>query len=796
MVISEHMFPFELSPWQKKALNALEDGDQILVTAPTGSGKTLPAEFAIRYFTEQGNRVIYTSPIKALSNQKYHEFQELYSDISFGILTGDIKDNPDAQVLIMTTEILCNYLHNYNTPAPLDFQMDLESDLACVIFDEVHYINDPDRGSVWEESMMLMPKHVQMVLLSATLAQPEGFVNWLNALNPEKNVVHCSTDVRAVPLTHYLWYALPEQTIMKKIKEPGQQNMLTETCNALHKIADKDGVYEDAYHRIRRVKQVMTKIQYRSRRNYVLNQLVRMLRTEEKLPAICFVYSRKNVENFANEISHHLLDPEQLPNVAKECRHILSKFPNRDEFVALPEYQALVELIEKGIGIHHSGMLPVLRELVEIMFSRGYIRMLFATETFAVGLNMPTKCVIFTDVKKFSGKAQGMRILEPHEYTQQAGRAGRRGYDKVGHVIHATNLFEMPPLADYRNMLRGSAQKLQSKFKMSYDLFLNLIQHGQSPEQIAGFITKSNMQNELETHVKNIERSIEKNKTDIIALENEMTNGQIPAETMKWILQTESNIYNGFYKNKQRKNKERELETKKAEFKPHVLERERAWYQELYQLQEDKAYWEKELASIKNYVNYNIDSFMEHLNHHGFLDSSIALTEKGIIASMIKEAPGVVMADLLYDTHYFADYSPVDIMALFSCFTNIRVQEDMRISNPSKQDYPLAAKIPGLMEHHLIEEEEYHFDAMDEIQKWAVLTTEEECGRFLAEIYQNKGIFMGEFNKAILKIITMKNELEKICQRLEGPTLDLLKKLESFAPMLIKFACSSQSLYL
>jgi antiviral helicase SKI2 len=796
MVLSENMFPFELSDWQKKALSGLEDGDQILVTAPTGSGKTLPAEFAIRYFAEQGNRIIYTSPIKALSNQKYFEFQEKFSDISFGILTGDIKDNPDAQVLIMTTEILCNYLHNYKTPAPLDFQMDLESDLACVIFDEVHYINDPNRGSVWEESMMLMPKHVQMVLLSATLAHPQGFVDWLNALNPEKNVVHCSTDVRAVPLTHYLWYAMPEQTIMKKIKEPGQQNMLTESCNALHKIADKDGVYEDAYHRIRRVKQVMTKIQYRSRRNYVLNQLVRMLRTEEKLPAICFVYSRKNVEYFAREISHHLLDPEQLSNVAAECRHILTKFPNKDEFMALPEYQSLVVLIEKGIGIHHSGMLPVLRELVEMMFTRGYIRLLFATETFAVGLNMPTKCVIFTDVKKFSGKAQGMRILEPHEYTQQAGRAGRRGFDKVGHVIHATNLFEMPALVDYRHMLHGSAQKLQSKFKMSYDLFLNLIQQGQSPEQIGEFITKSNMQNELETHVQNIWRSIEKNKTEISALQNNIAGGQITADTMKLILETESNIQNGFYKNKQRKNKERELESMKAEFKPHVLENERVWHKELYQLQEDKTYWEGELSSSKNYVTYNIHSFMDHLSNHGFLESNTTLSEKGIIASMIKEAPGVVMADMLYATNYFADYSPLDIMALFSCFTNIRVQEDMRISNPSKKHYPLAAKIPGLMELHLIEEEEYHFDAMDEIQKWAGLTTEEECRRFLAEIYENKGIFMGEFNKAVLKIITMKNELEKICQRLEGPTLDLLKKLESFAPMLIKFACSSQSLYL
>ena len=171
-------YPFELSTFQKYAIESVVTGNHVLVTAHTGSGKTLPAEFAIEHFVSQGKKVIYTAPIKALSNQKFYEFTHKYPHISFGILTGDIKTNPEADVLIMTTEILMNTLYNKQngvTSSLLEFDMDFDNELACVVFDEIHYINDPDRGRVWEESIMLLPEHVQMVMLSATIAHTRTF---------------------------------------------------------------------------------------------------------------------------------------------------------------------------------------------------------------------------------------------------------------------------------------------------------------------------------------------------------------------------------------------------------------------------------------------------------------------------------------------------------------------------------------------------------------------------------------------------------------------------------------------
>ena len=191
-------YSFSLSPFQKYAIEAIYTGNNVLVTAHTGSGKTLPAEFAIEYFTFNKKKVIYTAPIKALSNQKFYEFSRKYKNISFGILTGDIKTNPEADVLIMTTEILLNSLYNDKSEFDMNY-----NDLGCVIFDEVHYINDPERGRVWEEAIMMLPSNVQMVMLSATIDTPENFAKWIETNKPEKIVYLASTNERVVPLTHY-----------------------------------------------------------------------------------------------------------------------------------------------------------------------------------------------------------------------------------------------------------------------------------------------------------------------------------------------------------------------------------------------------------------------------------------------------------------------------------------------------------------------------------------------------------------------------------------------------------------
>ena len=215
-------FPFPLSAFQKYAIEGIIKKNHVLVTAHTGSGKTLPAEFAIKYFTGQNKKVIYTSPIKALSNQKFYEFSQKFPDISIGLFTGDIKINPEADVLIMTTEILqntlFNHIHGVKHDKTMMFQMDFETELAAVVFDEVHYINDEDRGQVWEKTILMLPDHVQMVMLSATLDKPDLFAKWIEDSHKNKQVVLCPTTHRVVPLTHYGFATMGEHDF-NKIKD-------------------------------------------------------------------------------------------------------------------------------------------------------------------------------------------------------------------------------------------------------------------------------------------------------------------------------------------------------------------------------------------------------------------------------------------------------------------------------------------------------------------------------------------------------------------------------------------------
>ena len=497
-------YPFPLSSFQKYSIEAIVEGHHVLVCVPTGSGKTLSGEFAIEYFIGKGKKVIYTSPIKALSNQKFYDFTNKFPHISFGILTGDIKFNPEADVLIMTAEILLNTLYkkkstNTNTNTNnssnstnfidmTSFEMDFENELACVVMDEVHYINDIDRGKVWEETIMMLPKHIQMVMLSATLDSPSKFANWCETrVNNEKNtdklneinkiVYLAPAHERIVPLTHYSFITC-NTGVFKVIKDKAVQQEIQSCTNKIVELQNSKGKFNEAnFQQMKKMLKLFESKNQFVKRAHVLNQVSKHMVENNMLPAICFVFSRKSLEVCAKELTTNLLEfDSKVPYIIKrECEQIIRKLPNFEEYLHLPEYLQMISLLEKGIAIHHAGIMPILREMVELLFSKGYIKLLFATETFAVGINMPTKTVLFTDVNKFDGFQS--RMLYSHEYTQMAGRAGRRGIDTVGHVIHLNNLFKNIEDSNYKIMMKGEPQKLSSKFKISYHLLLNLLEY-------------------------------------------------------------------------------------------------------------------------------------------------------------------------------------------------------------------------------------------------------------------------------------------------------------------------------
>ena len=467
---------YTLDPFQQHAVAAISRDENVLVTAKTGSGKTFVGEYQIAHSLAKGSRVFYTTPIKSLSNQKFDDLKRMFPNV--GIMTGDIKFKPDADVVIMTTEILRNLLFKYDSSTRnLGITAALSLDrLDAVIFDECHYINDRDRGAVWEETMILLPPKVNLVLLSATIESPEIFAAWLGELK-QKPIHLISTQFRVVPLQHGVYYDDKLVTIMdsKEQFEAGLYNGWLKWRIGQGKSADdhrarvsnrRAGGYEDAP--VARTGGIKS---YK----HQMNELLSRLDEQGLLPALFFVFSRKDCERFAANCEHTLLDSSDTASV----KHILDFHLHRygDALKHMPQYSTLRALLERGIAFHHSGLLPVLKEIVEILFGKGFVKLLYATETFAVGINMPTKTVVFTGYRKYDDGTGGMRMLNTDEYIQMAGRAGRRGKDDKGLVLYLPDR-EPESLAEVQRMMTGARQTFQSRMTFHYDFLLKTLQSG------------------------------------------------------------------------------------------------------------------------------------------------------------------------------------------------------------------------------------------------------------------------------------------------------------------------------
>ena len=828
------LFPYELSDFQKWAIYAIVNGHHNLVTAHTGSGKTLPAEFAIQYFKERNKKVIYTGPIKALCNQKLYDMRNKFPHITFGILTGDVKDNPEADVLIMTTEILRNTLFNKkindtnksstnesSKNITLQFEMDIDKELGAVVFDEVHYIGDQDRGSVWEQSILLLPSQVQLILLSATIEKPEIFADWLESEKNKnvdeslkKNLYMTTTHTRVVPLTHYGWISCQPSIIQtEKNNEFGAK--LRDIANKPIQLASTYGKFDEVnYHKIYDLQNTFQKKKIFVKRSFVLNDLVKYLLKKQWLPAICFIFSRKNVEIAAKEITLSLFDADdKTPSIIeKECEKILiSKLSNYKEYTQLEEYRQMITLLQKGIAIHHAGVMPVLREMVELLFEKKYIKLLFATETFAVGINMPTKTVIFTSLSKFSG--QGMRYLLPHEYTQMAGRAGRRGIDTVGHVIHCNNLFTMTSSPnEYRNMLTGPPKMLTSQFKISYNLIISIISANKNnllhniDNGLINFMEKSFMQTDIVKEINNYDRCEKELKESIINQEYEIENENI-CKTKKSILQEYFDIKNKILlsSNKQKKKLQRDLdilETNNRFIKQDITRFNR--------LQETKIELEKNNGFKLNAINYiqnNVDLIVNILRDNKFIDIGFELNDKALVAMQLQEIHSLAISDLYDYYDGFKDITDIQLVSLFSMFTNISIPRDEMTSIPYSNDVVsknLANKVTEFINKYYDIECEYqldtgsdydlHYELIDYVKEWCEADNEIKCKKLINKIKEEKQIFLGEFVKAILKINNIAAEFEKICELLQN--LNLLQKIKNISKLTLKYIVSNQSLYL
>lgn len=806
------MFSFEPDHFQKYAIEGLHNNKHVLVTAHTGSGKTLPAEFAIRHFVSLGKKVIYTSPIKSLSNQKYHELSNEFPDISFGILTGDIKFNPEADCVIMTTEILRNLIFYADKEhSPLDFDIQL-NEIQCVIFDEVHYINDDARGHVWEECIMTLPQHVQMLMLSATINKPERFASWIADIK-EKDIIIAGTNHRVVPLVHYSTINLPESLSDKVDKT---------ICN-IHSInnmlvpikTQNNGYTEKSVHRVQKINKYLSKNNLWTKPNHVLNTVINKLKHEQKLPAICFVFSRKKAEEYATMIQSNLHDTDfveddtkKTSNVRHECESILRQLTNHKEYSDTPEFTKTMSLLEKGIAVHHSGILPILREMIEMLFSKGYIKLLFATETFAVGINMPTKTVLFTSLTKFDGTQE--RFLYPHEYTQMAGRAGRRGLDTIGHVIHLHSMFEPLSHSEYKHLLSGNPPSITSKLNMNMHMVLRMAENGynftkMNVEQVLPYLKNSLVYRDITLQLKQLNDDINEIDSDIQKFKQHslFTKEKLVEFIQEYIQLNDYKLYS-------KRGKQKQILTRMNDIQKYVntfgsiddfIEQYHSHQKMLYDLDTKR----NEYTNTQQHIQHECLQFYTILcNNHFLLEGKV--TQKGLFGSCVMEANPIIISEL-YASQCFHKLSSTEIAQLLSCFTDIRLQERHKLYQYLGENQTLKdtlTKMESTMNEYYdiecrqigyIHEDDYyyHYDLIDYIDSWCKIDSEDSA-KFILQDIQQYNIFSGEFVKALLKIQAIALELENACRRLQDN--ELVAKLHCIPDLLSKSIVTNQSLYI
>lgn len=759
-------FSYELSPFQKMAIDGIISGSHTLSCVPTGSGKTLVALFAIDYFTRMGKKVIYTSPIKALSNQKYYEFQKTFPHLSIGILTGDIKINPDGDVMIMTAEILKNKL----------LKETVDESISCIIHDEVHMINDPFRGYVWEQLLMFSPPSVQLVLLSATLDSPRDFAQWIEKCT-NKDVYLSISEERSVPLVHY-GYLMHNSSFYKKQNHKVKESM-EEVSNQFTLLKEgKKPFYEMNYKKIKNTLDIFYKEQYRPKQLFILESCLKKMKEKEMFPAVCFLLSKRQIESISKEISVELLEfDSKIPyTIEKEVHSILrQKFINYKEYLELSELRDLIKLLEKGIAIHHSGMIPILRELVELLFEKGYIKLLFATETFSVGLNMPIRTTIFTNLFKFDGSQK--RMFYPHEFIQASGRAGRRGKDKVGYVIHLCNLYDSHDIPSFRGLLEGNSQKLKSKFKFSYHLFFSM-------DNTKDFFKKSFLEEEVNGKVSklNFERMELKRGIETLGTIHtpyEKIEEYKKLNSYKSLKQRKKNIM--IQKNLMEEYPSIETDLKNLE----VKEKKEMEFDILLRKEKD----EKEYSD-KIYKNIQFI-----LKKEGFLEENGHFTVLGSIAKYIHHVPCCPLAIYL---DKLRSLSFKELVSILSIFIPISVEEEKR--NRIEREDELEELYDRFYQYEVdylyYTEEEYilQYDMREYMEKWIEINTIEDSLFFLKELEREKGISTGNFIKYILQFNNFCNELENVAEYLGD--MNFLLQLKKIPEKTQKFMITNQSLYI
>ena len=773
----ENPYPFPLDTFQTFAFDAINKKENVLVTAKTGSGKTLVGEYQIKVSREKGKRVFYTTPIKSLTNQKFHDLKEM--GYSVGIMTGDIKFCPDADIVVMTTEILCNLLFARAQwakgikPVQSEWLASLSlNNVDAIVFDEVHYINNIERGKVWEQCLMLLEPSISLVLLSATISEPQALAKWLGDL--KQVPIHLiSTQYRVIPLKH----TVGNEMIMDA-KDRFYPDAYNRWLLSLEKIKKGVADHKEAVRDRRRAGYEATTLAKKDRKYsfvHQLNQTVNSLDEKGLLPALVFVLSRKKCCEYAAAVESSLITSSDVASIRHIVKFHLHRFP---ELETSTQYHELMGRLEKGVAFHHSGLLPILKEIVEILFGRGFIKLLFATETFAVGINMPTKTVIFTSFMKHDG--QGMRMLRPDEYTQMAGRAGRRGKDTEGLVIYLPDR-DPSPLGDVQRMMTGGQQKVSSRLDFGYEFVLRTY-YGKDMEWKD--LVKTSFW--YQQHLGNVasyqaDYDAELAKRSVYSIDDAM--GEALAERRS-IEDTIAVSVNATKRAAQKKLDE----WKQAHPEP---EWERAW-------KNQAAY------AVHTRTLNNLSVHMECLARYeesvertvGFLRANGYLsTQLGLYACSIREGHPLLMS-WAFHTKLFHNLDIPQLMACLSLFMGgdekdapLTLNDSTFISDKSvsaiKELTVYAKKLEA--EEPSYSNWELDFYWLDVVIRWV---SQENA----YQICRDYGVYEGNFIRAMLKLSNLAIEWCTMAEQAED--IQMLDKLRDIQPLIVRGIVVPDSLYL
>ena len=828
--LPESPLPYPLDPFQQYALKAIHLNHHVLVCAKTGSGKTAVGELGIYKALKEGKRIIYTTPIKSLSNQKFSDLKKQFDGTTVGLMTGDVQELPSAQILVMTTEILRNLLCKQGTKTQalgLTASLTLDN-LGLVIFDECHYINDPSRGKIWEETMIRMPDGIQCILLSATLNRPDLFANWLGSL--KKVPVHLiQTQYRIVPLTHTILHPVTDefQTILTP-SSVGTIGVVSGTTNNASNSATsgriigelfQDKVYRDYLDAVKGIQKGHEVFKQKVQNKVVmgekgavegkvrpktyqhqLNHCLDLLKQRSLLPALVFVFSRKGCEDFAHKITHSFLDSSEAADVEHIISFHLHSFKSLE---ALPQFHELKSLLTKGIAFHHSGLLPILKEIIEILFGKGLVKVLFATETFAVGLNMPTKTVIFSGLKKYDDQANGMRYLRTDEYTQMAGRAGRRGKDKEGLVIYLPDREPATPF-ELQQIMKGGMPPVTSRMDFHYDFLLKTL-HANNTGWLQLMEQSYWFQQRL-IHVARADKAIADLEAKQTKLEACLSEEQILRCKERLLLEDAVKTASGnrYKKAQQELSKWRSLNDSPSLIAAFLN------YDSLQDVHRSLIEERAAAAGLRNHAD-EIAQPVAFLKAAGYLKESETplpaltsddLTLRGILATEINEGQPILMTELFLSRRAHA-LAPESLAALLSVF--LEDFEKEVYLKPSDLDVP-AEILPVLEflndEATRLGDLEYKCGAAISDTAWNLsLQWTEAIYRWITDpdvqigtLCRDYGVFEGNFVRGLLKLANLLDEWQSVATYCEHA--DQIEKITALKPRLIRDLVVPKSLYM